>query len=173
MIPELPESVAERVDALARLCLRSGSTVGAVESLTCGSITAAVGSGADASVWLRGGIVAYSPEVKRGLVGVTAEQFVSEECARQLAAGGVKVLGADVVVASTGAGGPEPEEGQRAGTVFLAAAWDGGSVVESHWFAGDPEQVLEQTIAESVVLLERAVRVRLEAIAPTTGARGA
>jgi nicotinamide-nucleotide amidase len=163
VIPEVPPAVAERVDAVAAMCRKSGYTVGVAESLTCGGIVAAVGRGRDASGWLRGGIAAYSAEVKRGLLGVTAELFVSEECARQLATGALRVLGADVAVSSTGAGGPDSEEGRPAGTVYLAAAWEGGSVTESHWFAGDPEQVLEQAIGEAVALLERAMRMRLEA----------
>lgn len=164
MIDRVTPTVAERVDAVARLCRESGRTVGVAESLTCGGIVTAVGRGKNASEWLRGGVIAYSPEVKRGLLGVTAELFMSEECARQLATGALRVLGADVTVSSTGVGGPEPEEGQRPGTVFLAAAWEAGSVTETHWFAGGPEEVLDQTIAEAVALLERAMRMRLETL---------
>lgn len=152
-----------RVAEIAAACRRTGATVAVAESLSCGAIVSAIGAGKDAGSWLRGGVVAYSVDVKRSLLGVTAEQLVSEECARQLAAGVRRVLGADIAVASTGVGGPGSEEGQPHGTVHLATSWAGGGLTESTWFPGTPEEVLEQTVTAAIALLERAIRMRASA----------
>ena len=71
---------------------------------------------------LKGGIVAYMTEVKRRVLGVTAEHVVSTECAQQLAASARQLFGADVGLGVTGVAGPEEQEGQPAGTVFFGLA---------------------------------------------------
>ncbi|HEY1105635.1 MAG TPA: nicotinamide-nucleotide amidohydrolase family protein, partial [Agromyces sp.] len=84
----LAEEVADR----AR---RAGLSVAAAESLTSGALSNALGAGHEASEWFRGGIVAYAEEVKRDVLGVTAESVTSAQCARELATGVARLLGAD------------------------------------------------------------------------------
>jgi nicotinamide-nucleotide amidase len=71
---------------------------------------------------LKGGVVAYMTDAKRSVLGVEAEQVVSAESARQMAAAARRVFDADVGVAVTGVAGPEEQEGQPAGTVFFGLA---------------------------------------------------
>ncbi|WP_159607135.1 CinA family protein [Agromyces humi] len=78
------EGLAEEI---ARRAKAAGLTVAAAESLTTGAISNALGAAPEASEWLRGGVVAYATEVKRGLLGVTAEKVASAQCARELAEG--------------------------------------------------------------------------------------
>jgi len=75
-----------------------------------------------ASATFRGGVVSYATEVKRTLLGVTADDVVTEDAARQMADGVRRALGADVGIATTGVAGPEPMEGQPVGTVWMALA---------------------------------------------------
>jgi nicotinamide-nucleotide amidase len=63
--------------------------------------------------------------VKRSLLGVTAEEVVSAECAEQMAEGVRRVLGADVGIATTGVAGPDEMEGQPVGTVWMGLALPG------------------------------------------------
>jgi nicotinamide-nucleotide amidase len=63
--------------------------------------------------------------VKRSVLGVTAEQVVSAECAIQMAEGARRVLLADVGLAVTGVAGPTEQEGQPVGTVFFGLALPG------------------------------------------------
>ena len=53
---------------------------------------------------------------------------VQAEVARQMAQGVCRVLGAEVGVATTGVAGPDPQDGQPVGTVFVAVAC--GDVVQ-------------------------------------------
>jgi PncC family amidohydrolase len=63
--------------------------------------------------------------VKRSVLGVTAEQVVSAECAVQMAEGVRRVLGSDVGLAVTGVAGPTEQDGQPVGTVFFGVALPG------------------------------------------------
>ena len=104
------------------LLRKRGLTLGLAESVTGGLVASRLVSVPGTSDVLKGGIVAYMTEVKRSVLGVTAENVVSEEGARQLATGARRVLGADVGLGITGVAGPDEQEGQPAGTVFFGFA---------------------------------------------------
>lgn len=135
-----------------RLVRRHGLTVGAVESLTCGKLAAALGACDGAGEWLQGGIVGYADEVKFELLGVPVGPVVTAGCAEQLARGGSRLLAADVVLAVTGVGGPGGLEGKPAGTVYVAVLCRGEVRCERHRFAGRPKRVLDATIRAALDL---------------------
>jgi competence/damage-inducible protein CinA-like protein len=111
--------------AVLSLCEARGWTVGVAESLTGGFIGARLANVPGASRVFRGSIASYATEVKRDVLGVTAEQVVTEEAAQQMAEGAQRVLGADVGIAITGVAGPDEMEGQPVGTVWYAIAIPG------------------------------------------------
>ena len=75
-----------------------------------------------------------------------------------MARGARHLLGADVVAAVTGVGGPEPQDGREPGTVHVAiAAGDRATEVEQH-FDGSPRDVIEKTVAAAVALLVEELR---------------
>src|SRR6478672_7723567 len=78
---------------LARLRERKW-TLGVAESVTGGLIGARIANVPGASDTFRGTIGAYASDVKRTVLGVTAELVVSEEAATQMAVGAQKVLDA-------------------------------------------------------------------------------
>lgn len=140
-------------DEIGRRAQQRGVQAAAAESLTSGAIASALGRGSGASEWFAGGVVAYSEHVKRDVLGVTAASVLTQRCARELATGARRVLGADIAVAVTGVGGPEPEEGLPPGTVFAAVA-AGDEVHEAEWrFDGDPAVVIEQTVTAALGLV--------------------
>lgn len=94
----------------------------AAESLTGGLLSASVAQGDEARRWYRGGIVAYQRVIKERLLCVSAGQLVSEQCATEMAAGVARLMDSDVGIAVTGVGGPDPDEGQDAGTVWIAVS---------------------------------------------------
>ena len=121
-------------------------TVGVAESITGGSVCAALVGVPGASAVVRGGIVAYDASLKMSLLGVSASLLethgpVSAEVAAAMASGVREATGADVGVATTGAAGPEPHGGKAPGTAFVAI--DVGGVVEvvSLVLAGDRDAV--------------------------------
>ena len=106
--------------------LRSrGWSLGVAESVTGGFIGARIVNVPGASDVFRGTIASYATEVKRSVLGVTAENVVSEEAAREMAEGAQRVLGADVGIAVTGVAGPAEQDGVAVGTVCFAIAFPG------------------------------------------------
>ena len=99
-----------------------GWSLGLAESLTGGLIGSRISEAPGSSEIFKGSIVSYATEVKRSVLGVTAEHVVSAECATQMAEGARRVLGADVGLAVTGVAGPTEQEGQPVGTVFFGVA---------------------------------------------------
>lgn len=151
------EELAGLAQEIARRARDAGMTVAAAESLTAGAISNALGAAPEASEWLRGGVVAYAEGVKRDLLGVTADKLASAQCARELAAGVARLLGADAAVAVTGVGGPDPDEGEPPGSVYGSVAVRGG-IRDVHWqFEGDPAEVVHRTARAALELLRDAL----------------
>jgi nicotinamide-nucleotide amidase len=148
------------VQDIARLAKRDRLTIVTAESLTCGSVAAALGSGPDAAVWFGGGVVAYPERVKYDVLGVDEGPVVTQQCAEQMAQGARRLLGGDVAIATTGVGGPGPSEGREAGTVFVAVS--SGDHVETHELRikGVPEMVLAKTREVALQLLREVVTRR-------------
>lgn len=143
----LGETVDHLVRELHEAVDAAGCTVATAESLTGGQLAAAVSAAPEAGRWYRGGIVAYHPEVKHTLLRSPPGPVVTGPTAAAMASSTAQLLGADFGVALTGVGGPEPEEGEPAGTVYLATCARGGSpVVQLFRFDGDPVEVMRQTI---------------------------
>jgi nicotinamide-nucleotide amidase len=150
------EAADARAAQVADIALGSGRTIAVAESLTGGSLTAALARASDASTWLKGGVVAYQPEVKRELLGMGPVPVVSEAAALDLARGAARVLGADLGLAVTGVGGPGPQDGEPAGSVWMAVADDQGAVARHHQLDGPPEEVTAQVVVLALdLLLER------------------
>jgi nicotinamide-nucleotide amidase len=102
-----------------------GWTLGLAESLTGGLVGSRVSDAPGSSEIFKGSIVSYATEVKRSVLGVTAEHVISAECAIQMAEGARRVLGADVGLSVTGVAGPTEQEGQPVGTVYFGVAMPG------------------------------------------------
>ena len=154
------DAAQEHATDLARAVTRRGLTVATAESLTGGTVGSVLAAAPQASDWFRGTVVAYSPEVKFGLLGVPRGPVVTRECALTMARTTADLLGADVCVAVTGLGGPDPDPGEDEppGAVWLAAVGpDGAEHAERHVFPGDPADVVTATTARALALLREAV----------------
>jgi len=145
----LAESVAELAEA-------GGTSVAAAESLTGGSISAALAAAPSASSWFRGAVTAYATEVKQQVLDVPPGPVISMSCARAMATGVARLMGADVAVAVTGVGGPDEQEDRPAGTVLVAVASASGVLGQRELrLEGDPEEIVEATTRSALELLER------------------
>ncbi|MFI0790057.1 CinA family protein [Streptomyces lydicus] len=151
-----PGSVA--AGALELLAGR-GQSLAVAESLTGGLVAGALTAVPGASRVLRGSVTAYATDLKRELLGVdgallAARGAVDAEVARQMAEGVRRVLGADWGLATTGVAGPEPQDGQPVGTVFVAVCGPGGAgEVRRLALAGDRDRIRRDTIDAVLALL--------------------
>lgn len=144
------EDVVAEIASFAR---ENGLLVAAAESLTSGRVLAALGKGKGATEWFAGGVVAYLDEVKYDVLGVAEGPVVTPVCALQMAQGVAKLLGADASVATTGVGGPEAQDGQPPGTVFIAVQVDGEVSAQGFYFEGQPADVVSLATSRALLLL--------------------
>lgn len=119
----------ETLDELVHKTLTErGLTLATAESCTGGNIARLLTAQAGASTYFKGGIVAYSNEVKESVLGVKhstleAHGAVSEETVREMAEGVRTRLGTDLAIATTGIAGPDGGTPEKpVGTVWIAVA---------------------------------------------------
>jgi nicotinamide-nucleotide amidase len=162
---ETQRSQERDADLVGAALKHRGRTLAVAESLTGGLLASAFARASGSSEWFRGGIVAYSSEVKYDLLHVPGGPVVSEAAAVAMARGAGRLLEADVAVAVTGVGGPDPQNGEPPGTVWVATWPDrlGDAVLLR--LSGSPESICEQVCAETV----RMLRERLELSAARPG----
>jgi len=134
-----------------------GLTVAVAESVTGGYVAGRLCAVPGASKVFRGGIVAYQPEIKFGLLGVPEGPVVTEEAAVAMAEGARSVLGSDVGLATTGVAGPEESEGLPVGTVCLAVAAPDGAIATTVRLPGDRERIRQFSTITLLNLLRRAL----------------
>ncbi|MFD6397282.1 CinA family protein [Nocardia sp. NPDC060249] len=143
----------DTANQLAALAERHGLTVAVAESLTAGQVAAALGAAPDSAVWFRGGVVAYATEVKRHVLGVPEGPVVSETAATAMAEGVRSLMDADIAVATTGAGGPDPQDGEDAGSVWFCVVSRGDAQASHRQYDGDPAEVVDRSVQYALELL--------------------
>lgn len=94
-------------EQLANYLRRTGTTIAAAESLTCGHVQANLGMVPGSSAYFRGGMTAYTLGQKVKLLEVDREHAatvgcVSQRVARQMAIGARKLFGSDIGISTTG-----------------------------------------------------------------------
>ena len=116
-------------EEIGELLKAKNLSLSTAESCTGGGIAALITSVPGSSEYFNGGIVAYSNEIKKDLLHVSAETLakygaVSRETVIEMVKGAMKTLKTDCVVATSGIAGPgggTPEK--PVGTVWIAAAY--------------------------------------------------
>ncbi|MGW2057122.1 CinA family protein [Streptomyces sp. NPDC001840] len=136
-----------------------GGTLAVAESLTGGLVAAELTSVPGASRTFRGSVTAYATALKRDVLDVDGALLaergaVDPEVARQMAAGVRRVLGAGWGVATTGVAGPEPQDGQPVGTVYVAVVGpDGKGKVTALRLNGDRADIRKESVRSVLALL--------------------
>ncbi len=141
-----------------------GEKLATAESCTGGFLANRVTNVPGASAVFTDGFVTYANEAKTRALGVDAALIaehgaVSQPVAAAMAAGALRVSGADYALATTGIAGPGGgSEEKPVGTVFIAlASRRGASTVEQHRFPTDRENFKHLTTQTALNLLRRAL----------------
>jgi nicotinamide-nucleotide amidase len=123
------------------------------ESCTGGWVAQAVTAVGGSSGWFERGFVTYSDAAKQEMLGVSARTLaahgaVSEQTAREMAAGALAHSRAQVALAITGVAGPTGGSSEKpVGMVCFAWATKAGAVsAATHRFSGDRESVRRQSV---------------------------
>ena len=144
-------------DVVAGRLTARGMTLAVAESVTGGLIASRLVNVVGASTWFRGGVVSYASDVKFDVLGVPRGPVVSVDTAKAMAVGVRTLLGSDVALSVTGVAGPEEQDGQPAGTVFVGIALgDRVEHVELH-LPGDRPRVRAYSAIGALDALRRAL----------------
>lgn len=146
--------------AVLDLLRAEGLSLAVAESVTGGLMASRLCSVPGASDVFRGGVVAYSSEVKRQVLGVPDGPVVTAAAARSMAEGVRRALGADVALATTGVAGPTPQEGMALGTVFVALADTADTSAVELRLPGDRERVRSYATISAFDLLRKRLLAR-------------
>ena len=155
---ELLDEAMDLVAAIAEQLSEAKLTVAVAESLTGGKIAAQLAAGEKSADWFCGGVVAYQSEVKFRVLRVDRGPVVTATAAKQMATGVRDLHGADIAVAVTGVAGPQTQNGQPVGTVFIALNSSTDEQVEEHHFDGEPEHVVAETTVAALRMLLSGIR---------------
>ena len=133
------------------LCRAKGYAFAVAESCTGGLLGGRITAIPGSSHFFVGGVIAYSNEVKATHLGVGDDTLikygaVSEETAREMAAGVRARYRADVAVAITGIAGPDGGTAEKpVGTVCLAVDVKGAVVSAKRQMVGDREEIRQRS----------------------------
>ncbi len=144
-------------DVVAAQLLERGLTLAVAESVTGGLIASRLVGVVGASKWFRGGVVSYASEVKFDLLKVPVGPVVSAEAAEAMAGGVRNLLHADVGLSVTGVAGPEEQDGQPAGTVFVGLSFGEMSQHAALRLPGDRPRVRAYSAISALDVLRRAL----------------
>jgi PncC family amidohydrolase len=145
--------------ALVDLLHARGLTCATAESCTGGGVGSAITAIPGSSAVFAGGVVSYSNDVKRDVLGVSPQTLaaagaVSPETAAQMAEGVRRLLKTDLAVSLTGIAGPGGgSEEKPVGLVWFALADDTGVRTEKAIFHGDRAHVRAQAVVHALGML--------------------
>ncbi len=141
-------------------------TLSTAESCTGGSIAALITSVPGSSEYFKGGVVAYSNEVKMNMLHVSPETLqkygaVSRETVIEMVQGVMESMKTDCAVATSGIAGPgggTPEK--PVGTIWMAVACGGLIVTEKEEGDAGRAENVKKTVHNALLLLSRLLEER-------------
>lgn len=144
---------------IGRMLVESSKTLAVAESCTGGNIAHFITSNAGSSAYFKGGVVAYSNEIKSKLLNVSIELIetfgaVSQQVAEAMALGSRKGLNSDYSIATTGIAGPDGGTDEKpVGTVWIAVAGPSGVKSKKYLFKHNRERNIIRTTQTSLNML--------------------
>jgi len=146
-----------------QLLVKANATLAIAESCTGGNIAHLFTENAGSSAYFKGGIVAYSNDVKQTLLGVNKKTLqkqgaVSKEVATEMVLGVKKALNTGYAIATTGIAGPEGgTEEKPVGTVWIAVAGQQNILVKRYVFAHNRERNILRSSQTAINLLRELI----------------
>jgi nicotinamide-nucleotide amidase len=153
---ELQALATQLGDCLLALNMRLATA----ESCTGGWLAKIITDLPGCSTWFNGSLVTYSNEAKQQILGVqkrTLDEFgaVSSETVKEMSAGVLAHVDADVALSISGIAGPGGgSDDKQVGLVWFGWGRRGKPVLsDSHIFEGDREAVRRQAVEKALQLL--------------------
>ena len=137
---------------LARLLTQKQVSLSTAESCTGGKIAQLISAISGASAYFKGGVVAYSNQIKIDVLKVNPETIqkfsvVSKEVAQEMAINCRSIFNTDYAIATTGNAGPtKGNSAAEIGAVFIAIATPNEVLVEEFNFGQPREKVIDRAV---------------------------
>jgi nicotinamide-nucleotide amidase len=151
------------VERVALKLRAAGGRLATAESCTGGWVAKVCTDLSGSSQWFECGFVTYSNAAKVRDLGVSegtlaAHGAVSEATVREMAAGALRVSGADIAVSISGIAGPDGGTAEKpVGTVWFGLAVRLGSEVgvsaQMHVFAGDRDLIRRRSVERALQMV--------------------
>ena len=148
----------------ASLLTRHSLTIALAESLTGGLATSRLVDVPGASKWLNGGMTSYATSVKQELLSLTPGPVVSRDAAISMAIHVADLFGADIGLSFTGVAGPDTQDNQPVGRVYIGLSMPGidPEAIELN-LPGDRSLIRQLAVISGLDLLRRRLIALLEA----------
>jgi len=137
---------------LSRLLTQKQVSLSTAESCTGGKIAQLISAISGASAYFKGGVVAYSNQIKIDVLKVNPEiiqkfSVVSQEVAHEMAINCRSIFNSDYAIATTGNAGPKKGNSDaEIGTVFIAIATPNEVLVEEFNFGQPREKAIDRAV---------------------------
>jgi nicotinamide-nucleotide amidase len=142
---------------------KRGLTLSVAESCTGGFICHCITNLAGASIFFAGGVVSYSENIKRDILGIshkTLSDFgvVSDKTAREMTEKVRLLAKTDYAVSATGNLGPDALEGKERGLIYIAAGRAGKTISRELRLKGNRDENKEEVALAAMRLLLELVK---------------
>jgi PncC family amidohydrolase len=154
----MKREINEIVSKIHEFFKKRGLTLSVAESCTGGLISHYITSIAGASIFFNAGIVSYSEDIKRDILGVSAETIsgfgvVSDGTAREMAEKVRLLARTDYAISATGNLGPDSLEGKDRGLIYIAASGKAKTISRELRLEGNRDENKEEAALEAMKLL--------------------
>ncbi|MCB0804277.1 MAG: competence/damage-inducible protein A [Bacteroidales bacterium] len=149
---------------IGNLLRERGQTLCTAESCTGGTIAHLITSVAGSSDYFKGAVVAYANEIKQNLLDVKEKDLinhgaVSSQVVRQMAEGARQKFGTDYAIATSGIAGPGGGTDEKpVGTIWIAIATPGETLVKHYQFGDDRHRNITRTALTALNLMRKAMK---------------
>ncbi len=159
----MDEKVLDAIKRVHEIFKERGLTLSVAESCTGGLISHYITTLPGASNFFKAGVVAYSAEAKKKILGVspsTMEKYgvVSENTAREMSDRVRSLTGVDYALSTTGNLGPEVLEGKEKGLIYIAVSKTGETISKEFMLTGNREENKEAASLLALKLLIEVVK---------------
>lgn len=137
----------------------NGRTFATAESCTAGGVGAAFTAVPGSSDAYKGGVICYTNWVKENVLGVklsTLTEFgaVSEQTAKEMAIGVLRLMRSTMAVSVTGIAGPGTDEfGTPVGTVYIGFADGNSNFARKYVFSGNRDDIRRLAVEAAIKML--------------------
>lgn len=144
---------------LVELLEKCNITLSTAESLTAGMIGAKLAENEGISKYYKGGVIAYSNEVKHNVLCVDKSLLDKKgpynfETTEQMCEGVRRLTNTNCAIAVSGVSGPGDDQGTEQGVVYTTISIGDIVINEDYKFSGDRQSVREKTTNEMLNKLE-------------------